>query len=96
MQDGIGGRGAAPRAFRSRRDIEDARRAGTVTWMQRLQAYVDMANDARSDADLSVSLKAVMDCAEMWRNEVFKRGLADVEQSKKSKEARFGKVLPRA
>jgi len=96
MQDGIGGRGAAPRAFRSRRDLEDSRRAGTVTWMQRLQAYVDQVNDASSDAELAVALTATMDLAEYWRNEIYKRGLAHVESTKKSKEARFGKVLPRA
>lgn len=96
MQDGIGGRGAAPRAFRSSRDLGDAQRAGTATWMRTLQTLVDRVNDARSDPELGVYLTDLMYVTELWRNEVYKRELAHVELSKKSKEARFGKVLPRA
>lgn len=96
MQDGIGGRGAAPRAFRSSRDLSDSQRAGHQTWMQTIQAYVDRVNDARSEPELGVRLTDLMYVTELWRNDVYKRELAHVELSKKSKEARFGKVLPRA
>jgi hypothetical protein len=97
IPDGTGGRGVAPRAFRSSRDLEDSRRDGTLTWMQVLQAHVDQVDNARSEADLSVALTELMVVSELWRNDLMKRKLATDEQhGTQSKEARWGKVLPRA